>query len=121
MRRHELSDEEWNHIKDILPAPKYRGRPPSDTRMVLNGMLWIMRTGAPWRDVPEWFGPWETVYDRFNRWSKDGTLDRVVGLLQALMQTQGRIDWKLFCIDGSVIRASRAAAGAGKKTAVANP
>lgn len=121
MRRHELSDEEWEHIKDILPTPKDRGRPPSDTRMVLNGMLWIMRTGAPWRDVPEWFGPWETVYDRFNRWSKDGTLDRVVELLQALMQSEGKIDWKLFCIDGSVIRASRAAAGARKKTAAANP
>ncbi len=121
MRRHEFSDEEWNHIKDILPAPKFRGRPPSDTRMVLNGILWIMRTGAPWRDVPEWCGPWETVYNRFNRWSRDGTLDRVVRLLQALMQSQGRIDWKLFCVDGSVIRASRAAAGARKKTAVANP
>ena len=121
MRRHELSDQEWDHIKDILPAPKDRGRPPSDTRMVLNGMLWTMRTGAPWRDVPEWLGPRETVYDRFNRWSKDGTLDRVVELLQALMQSQGKIDWKLFCIDGSVIRASRAAAGARKKTAAANP
>ena len=53
MDRNELSDEEWIHIKDILPAPKYRGRPPGDTRMMLNGMLWIMRTGAPWREVPE--------------------------------------------------------------------
>lgn len=120
MRRHELSDEEWEQIKGILPEPKYRGRPPSDARMVLNGMLWIMRTGAPWRDIPEWFGPWETVYDRFNRWSKDGTLDRILEHLQAVMHSQGRIDWKLFCVDGSVIRASRAAAGARKKTLVAS-
>lgn len=115
MRRHELSDNEWELIKDLFPKPKKRGRPPRDTRQLLNGMFWIMRTGAPWRDLPERFGPWQTVYDRFNRWRKDGTFDRIVLTLQTRMQARGRIDWDLFCIDGSSIRASRAAAGALKK------
>ncbi len=120
MRRHEVSDRQWEVLKDLLPARKKRGRKPSDGRMVLNGLLWIMATGAPWRDLPERFGPWNTVYDRFNLWSKDGTLDRIAAALQVRLDSQGRIDWNLFCIDGSVVRASRAAAGARKKTGPAS-
>lgn len=120
MRRHEVSDKEWELLKELLPPPKRRGRRPADARKVLNGMLWIMRTGAPWRDLPERYGPWRTVYDRFNLWSRDGTLDRIVSRLQAQMDEQGRIDWELFSIDGSVVRASRAAAGARKKSRTAN-
>ena len=116
MRRHEVSDEQWELLKDVLPARKKRGRKPADTRMVLNGMLWILNTGAPWRDLPERYCPWRTVYDRFNLWSKEGTLDRVLVALQLRLDAQGHIDWDLFCIDGSVVRASRAAAGARKKT-----
>ncbi len=116
MRRHEISDREWELVKDLLPVPKKRGRRPTETRKVLNGMLWILRTGAPWRDLPERYGPWRTVYDRFNLWSRDGTFDRVVSRLQAQLDARGGIDWELFCIDGSVVRASRAAAGARKKS-----
>ena len=112
MRRHELSDQQWETIKDLLPAPKRRGRRPSDPRQMLNGMLWIVRTGAPWRDLPERYGPWETVYARFNAWSRDGTFDRILGRLQIDLDAAGLIDWDLFCIDGSTVRASRAAAGA---------
>lgn len=116
MRRHELSDKEWELVNDLLPVPKKRGRRPAEARKVLNGMIWILRTGAPWRDLPERYGPWRTVYDRFNLWSRDGTFDRVVSRLQAQLDAQKRIDWELFCIDGSVVRASRAAAGARKKS-----
>jgi transposase len=80
-------------------------------------MFWILRTGAPWRDLPERYGPWRTVYDRFSLWSRDGTFDRIVSHLQADLDAQGRIDWELFCIDGSSVRASRSAAGARKKSA----
>ena len=117
MRRHELSDQEWELVKDLLPVPKRRGRKPAGARKVLDGMLWILRTGAPWRDLAERYGPWRTVYDRFSLWSRDGTFDRIIDRLQAQLDAQGRIGWELFCIDGSVVRASRAAAGARKNAA----
>jgi len=115
MHRHELSDEQWERIKDLFPAPNKRGRRPSSVRHLLNAALWILRTGAPWRDLPEWFGPWRTAYGRFNRWCRIGTWDRILGRLQSELDRAGRIDWDLFCIDGTSIRASRAAAGARKK------
>ena len=116
MRRHELTDEQWDQVKDLLPVNQGRGRRWEDHRRVLDGMLWILRTGAPWRDLPERYGPWQTVYDRFNRWRKDGTLDRILEALQIRLDRAGRVDWDLWCIDGSSVRASRAAAGAGEKT-----
>jgi transposase len=120
MRRHEVSDQEWELLKELLPPRKRPGRPPTDARKMLNGMLWILNTGAPWRDLPERYGPWRTVYDRFNLWSRDGTLDRMLAKLQLRLDAKGLIDWDLFCIDGSVVRASRAAAGARKKTGPAS-
>jgi len=116
MRRHELTDEQWDQVQDLLPGNQGRGRRWEDHRRVLDGMLWILRTGAPWRDLPERYGPWQTVYDRFNRWRKDGTLDRILEALQIRLDREGRVDWDLWCIDGSSVRASRAAAGAGEKT-----
>jgi len=120
MRRHEISDRDWELVKDLLPARKKRGRKPADSRTMLNGMLWILSTGAPWRDLPERYGRWRTVFDRFSLWSRDGTLDRILNQLQVRLNVQGLIDWDLFSIDGSVVRASRAAAGARKKTGRAN-
>lgn len=117
MRRHELSDDEWNLIEGLFPqrANGTRGRPPRPPRQVLNAILWTLRTGAPWRDLPERYGPWQSIYHRFNSWRKDGTFDRVVEALQIRLDREGKIDWDLWCIDGSAVRASRAAAGAGKK------
>lgn len=120
MRRHELSDAQWEAIKDLLPKPKKRGRRPADPRRMLNGMLWIARTGASWRDLPERFGPWQTVYARFNAWSRDGTFQRIVSHMQADFDAEGLIDWDLFCIDGSTVRASRSAAGATEKRGLQN-
>ena len=121
MRRHELTDEQWASLKDLLPPPLARGRPRSDLREVLNAIFWLLRTGAPWRDLPERYGPWQTVYDWFNRWRRDGTWDRMLQALQIRMDRQGRIDWDLWCVDGTTVRASRAAAGAGKKGAPGSP
>ncbi len=83
--------------------------------MMLDGVLWVMKTGAPWRDLPDRFGPWKTVYERFRRWRADGTLDRVVARLQRDLDREGFIDWSAFCIDATSVRASRAAAGARKR------
>ena len=72
-------------------------------------------TGAPWRDLPERYGKWGSVYHRFNRWKKDGTIERILKALRIRLDKNGYIDWDLWCVDGSNVRASRAAAGASKK------
>jgi transposase len=116
MKRHELSDEQWQLVGPMLPARTSRtGRPPCDPRRMLNGIFWILGTGAPWRDLPERFGPWQTVYDHFARWRRSGVFDRILEALQVRLDRAGHLDWDLWCVDGTHIRASRAAAGAGKK------
>jgi transposase len=116
MKRHELTDDQWDSVKTLLPERVARtGRKPRDARQMLNGILWVLRTGAPWRDLPERFGPWKTVYHYFCRWRDDGTFEHVLEALQIRLDRQGQIDWDLWCIDGSSVRASRASAGATKK------
>ena len=118
MRRYELSDPQWARIASLFPKrtrPGTVGRPPSDHRPIVNGILWVLHTGAPWRDLPECSGPWQTVFTRFNGWRRDGTWVRIVTSLLDELDDKGPIDHDLWCIDGSVIRASRAAAGAGKR------
>ena len=119
-QRHELSDEEWELIGPILPDPKSGpgkpGRPPRSNRQMLNGMLWLLRTGAPWRDLPRSrFGPWQTVYHRFANWRKRGTIKGLVEGLLGVLNEADKIDWDLWCVDGSVARAARCAGGARKK------
>ena len=119
MKRHEVTDAQWEVIQRILPKRTAKtGRPPSDPRLMLNGILWILRTGSPWRDLPERFGPWQTVYDHFAKWRALGAYDRILEALHIRLDADGAIDWDLWCIDGSSVRASRAAAGASKKAAV---
>lgn len=98
-----------------MPATGGRGQPWKDHRTVVNGMLWILSTGSAWRDLPAEFGNWKTVYERFRRWTREGLWDRILEHLQVQRDENGEIDWELFCIDGSVIRAHKAAAGGGKK------
>jgi transposase len=84
--------------------------------MVVDAILWIVRTGAPWRDLPEdEFGPWETIYGLYDVWNADGTLDEIRSRLQAGFIDAGEIDDQLWCLDGTVVRAHRCAAGGGKK------
>ena len=119
MKRHEVTDEQWGLIQAILPKRAAKtGRPPSDPRLMLNGILWILRTGSPWRDLPERFGPWQTVYDHFAKWRALGAYDRILEALHIRLDAEGTIDWDLWCIHGSSGRANRAAAGASKKAAV---
>lgn len=118
MRRYELSDRQWARVAPRLSPRRQRhkaGRPPGDHRAVVNGILWVLHSGAPWRDLPERYGPWETVFARFNRWRRDGTWSRLATALLDELDDRGLIDHELWCIDGTVIRASRAAAGAEKK------
>ncbi len=116
MKRHELMDEQWALVDPHIPRGKARtGRPPSDPRLMLNGIFWILCTGAPWRDLPERFGPWQTVYDHFRKWRQSGVFARIIEALQIKLDQQGLIDWELWCVDGANVRAARAAAGANKK------
>ena len=116
MARYEVTDEQWELLKGLLPKQARGGR-WLNHRTMLNGMLWILRSGAPWRDLPERYGKWQSVNHRFNRWRRDGTFDRVLKALQIRLDQQGKIDWDLWLVDGTNIRASRAAAGARKKSA----
>lgn len=111
--RHALSDDHFAILEPLLPTNRRPGRPWKGHRLVIDAILWILHTGAPWRDLPRGaYGPWQTAYERFSRWSKDGTWGRLLEALHARLDAAGKIDWDLFCIDGSSIRASRAAAGA---------
>jgi hypothetical protein len=115
MPRHQLTDEQWERIEHLFPTIADTGRPPADSRTVFNGILWILRTGSPWRDLPEEYPPWQTVYHHFNQWRKEGRLLALVEELQVELGMDGHLDHHLWCIDGSNVRAARCAAGGGKK------
>lgn len=118
--RFDLTEAQWKLLEPHLPRSG-RGGQWRDHRRVLNGVLWAVRTGAPWRDVPARYGPWQTVYERFNRWRRDGTWARLVAMLRTMLEDAAQIDWGVFFLDSTVVRASRAAAGAGKKGGPRSP
>lgn len=120
MARHRLSNAHWDLIADVFPEPATTGRPQRDRRTIVDGMLWILRTGSPWRDLPEEFGPWETVYRLYNQWNDDGTLEEMLRRLIVAQIDDGQIDQELWCIDGTSVRAARCAGGGGKKTTPRN-
>jgi transposase len=116
MKRHEVSEEEWAILDPLIPKSKAKtGRPPRDRREMLNGILWVLSTGAPWRDLPERIAPWQSVYQYFATWRANGVFDLILDALHLRLDQNGHIDWDLWCIDGSSVRATRAAAGASKK------
>lgn len=120
-RRYELTDAQWAAIEDLVPARKLRGRKPHPPRAMFNAILWILSSGAPWRDLPERYGPWQTAYERFQRWRKAGVIDRILERLQLRLDEEGYIERELWCVDGTSIRASKAAAGGGKGGGQASP
>lgn len=110
-RRYELTDEQWTLIEPLMPKQKPGGR-WNDHRTTLDGMMWVLKSGSPWRDMPERYGSWKSVYDRFRRWTEDGTIDRILARLRLRLDKDGYIDWDVWCVDGSNVRAHPAAAGA---------
>lgn len=105
--RFDLTDEEWMVIKPLLP-PVRQGGARRDDRQVLNGIFYVLRTGIPWDDLPERYGPSGTVYNRFNRWSKQGIWR---AMYEALSE---RLPWSVEMIDSTSVKAHRASAGAEK-------
>jgi len=113
MARYDLSETEWRLIEPLLPN-KPRGVARVDDRRVINGIFYVLRTGSPWRDLPERYGPYTTVYNRFNRWAKGGVWLKVFEALAA------RSPQSMQLIDSSIIRAHQHAAG-GKRGARITP
>ena len=117
--RGELTDAAWAMIAPLLPGNGKRGKQWKDHRTVVNGILWKLRTGAPWRDLPERYGPWKSVYDRFVRWRRDGTWDRLLAHVQTKSDAVGEVEW-VVSIDSTSIRAHQHAAGARTRPAQAD-
>jgi transposase len=111
VRRHELTDEQWQKIQPLLPPSGTKGRPRVDDRRMINGMLYKAKTGIAWRDLPERYGPWKTVYTRFWRWSRDGTLTTLVAKARVIAEAIDELDREV-SVDSSIVRAHQHAAGA---------
>jgi transposase len=116
MGRGDLTNAEWVRLEPHLPPVGRRAGRWHDHRRVVNGILFRVRTGIPWRDLPERFGSWKTVYERHRRWSADGTWDRILCGVQADADLAGRLDWSMVSVDSTSCRAHQDAAGA-RKTA----
>jgi transposase len=104
--RYDLTEFEWNVIKPLLPN-KARGVPRVDDRRVLNGIFYQLRSGSPWADLPERYGPYTTVYNRFNRWRKAGVWNRLMDAIIAAYEAKGQ---KLQMIDSTSVRVHQQAA-----------
>lgn len=116
-----LTDEQWTRIEPLLPSTKGKqSRPFRDHRQVLNGIIYRYRAGCPWRDLPEEFGPWQTVWKRHARFSKDGTWDRILTAVLADADAAGEIDWQL-SIDSTVSRVHQHGASMSREVVVDLP
>ncbi|WP_416238169.1 IS5 family transposase [Streptomyces mutabilis] len=115
MGRGDLTDVEWERLRPYLPVSNRRCGRWRDHRQVIDGILHRVRTGVQWRDLPERFGPWKTVYERHRLWSADGTWERLLQRVQAEADAAGEIDWDI-SVDSTIVRAHQHAAGAPHRT-----
>ena len=110
MRRHELTDRQYDKIKDFLPGREETvGVTAQDNRLFVNAVIWIFKTGAPWRDLPERFGKWSSIHKRFTRWSKSGVFDKIFRILSE------DADMEFLLMDGTIVKVHQHASGAKKK------
>jgi transposase len=117
MNRGDLTNAQWERLQPLLPPQKAKtGRPAVDHRRILNGIFWILRTGAPWRDLPARYGPWRTVASRFYRWQRAGLWQSLFDAVKQQAEASGQLNWDLHYIDSTMIRAHQHAAGAKKGT-----
>ena len=107
-RRYELTDEEWNILEPLLPPTRKKqgGRPPKDRRQMLNAVLWVARTGAPWRDLPNHYGPWSSAYSFFWRLQQANIWDEI------LKHVAIEPDWEQVMVDATIVRVHQHGAGA---------
>ncbi len=121
----DLTEPQWAVLGPLLPKPRLRtdrrGRPWRDPRDVLNGILWVLRTGAPWADLPERYPPYQTCHRRFQHWARDGTLTRVLRALAADLAERGKLDLSEAFIDGTFAGAKKGAPASGKPSGARGP
>src|SRR5688572_26009808 len=120
----DLTDYQWEYLQEFIPYEELQsgaGRPWADARAVLNGVLWILRTGAPWKDLPRRYGAPATVHRRFQHWRKEGIFRRVVEVLAEQLQRAGRLDLSECFIDGTFAPAKRGALESVKPSGVKEP
>jgi transposase len=103
MHRDVITDEIWAVICPLFPAAKSTGRPPVDRRVVVEATAWRFRTGAPWRDLPERFGNWNTIYKNFHRWATAGVWAELLSYVQCAAHRAGELDW-VTSIDSTIVR-----------------
>jgi transposase len=107
----DLTNEQWVVLEPLIPKPPSRpdrrGRPWRDAREVLDGVLWVLRTGASWRDLPEHYPPYQTCHRRFQAWVRDGTLKRVLAALAEYLRERGALDLSECFIDGTFVAAKK--------------
>ena len=103
VRRYELPNCVWNSIMDLMLTTQKTGRPRHDDRLMLNGVLWIVCSGAAWRDLPERFGAWSTVYQRYRDWRDDGTLEQVLDRMRSRQNEEGMIDMETWSLDPALL------------------
>ena len=126
MHRGDLTDGQWARLQPLLP-PQRRGkgtkggRPSINQRQIINGILWILRTGAPWEDLPARYGTRSTVSTRYYRWQAQGIWERIYDAVKAYADAAGELDWDLHHVDATVVRAHQHAAGAKKGTRKPRP
>ncbi len=121
----DLTEEQWNIVEPILPEDPVRddgrGRPWSDRRKVLNGVLWILRTGAPWQDLPPRYGPYQTAHRRFQNWVRSGAIETILLALAAHLKEAGGLDLKECFVDGTFVPAKKGGAALGKPSGARAP
>lgn len=119
MSRTDLTEKQWRQLEPHLPPNPRRGHAYVEHRRVINGILWRLRTGARWGDIPPRYGPWQTCYDRFVRWSRNGTWQRLLKVMQKAANEAGLVDWDGVALDATHVKAHRSASGARKKAPAA--
>lgn len=111
--RYALTNEQWAGLSPLLPPQKPAiGRPALDHWKVIDGILWVPKSGGAWRDLPECYGNWKTLSSRFYRWTKADVWAQVLTALQEQADRRGDVDWRVHMIDGTIVRAHQSAAGA---------
>ena len=121
----DLTDDQWKIVSTILPEDPIRedkrGRPWSDRRTVLNGVLWILRTGAPWKDLPSRYGPYQTAHRRFQNWVRSGVIEKILLALAAHLKEAGGLDLKECFVDGTFVPAKKGGAASEKPSVARGP
>jgi transposase len=121
----DLTEDQWRIIEALLPPEQVqregKGRPWKDPRDVLHGVLWVLRTGAPWKDIPGRYPPYQTCHRRFQQWSRDGTLERVLHALARDLRERGQLDPSEAFIDGTFAPAKKGGLKSAKPNVARGP